>query len=201
MYGAMMRETMDVSLISMFIEGPDVSLNGSPTVSPVTAALWASEPFLYLAVYLYAFLERFFRIVPGASGVGLEYSHQYAGNCDTRKHSSEDFRAEYETYQHGRYQRDSSGKHHLADGGVCGYGYAFFIFRFGFVFHDAGNLAELAADFIYHVHRCAAYGGDSQRGENERYHGSYEQTGQNVGMIYVDACYARNAHECGEQSQ
>ena len=28
----------------MFIDGPEVSLNGSPTVSPVTAALCASEP-------------------------------------------------------------------------------------------------------------------------------------------------------------
>jgi hypothetical protein len=28
----------------MFMDGPAVSLNGSPTVSPTTAALWASEP-------------------------------------------------------------------------------------------------------------------------------------------------------------
>ena len=28
----------------MFIEGPEVSLKGSPTVSPVTAALCASDP-------------------------------------------------------------------------------------------------------------------------------------------------------------
>jgi len=28
----------------MLREGPEVSLNGSPTVSPITAALWASEP-------------------------------------------------------------------------------------------------------------------------------------------------------------
>ena len=28
----------------MFIDGPEVSLKGSPTVSPVTDALWASDP-------------------------------------------------------------------------------------------------------------------------------------------------------------
>ena len=28
----------------MLSDGPEVSLNGSPTVSPTTAALWASEP-------------------------------------------------------------------------------------------------------------------------------------------------------------
>jgi hypothetical protein len=31
-------------LMSGLIAGPAVSLYGSPTVSPVTAALWASEP-------------------------------------------------------------------------------------------------------------------------------------------------------------
>ena len=36
---------VDSSLIRMWILGPAVSLQGSPTVSPVTAALWASEPF------------------------------------------------------------------------------------------------------------------------------------------------------------
>mmetsp|Transcript_5154 Transcript_5154/g.15488 ORF Transcript_5154/g.15488 Transcript_5154/m.15488 type:complete len:245 (+) Transcript_5154:1796-2530(+) len=34
-----------MSLIKMFREGPEVSLSGSPTVSPMTAALWASVPF------------------------------------------------------------------------------------------------------------------------------------------------------------
>ena len=33
-----------MSLMRMFSEGPEVSLKGSPTVSPTTAALWALEP-------------------------------------------------------------------------------------------------------------------------------------------------------------
>ena len=37
--GAKTNETIVISFISMLIEGPDVSLNGSPTVSPTTAAL------------------------------------------------------------------------------------------------------------------------------------------------------------------
>src|SRR5205823_6926888 len=32
------------SLISTWMLGPAVSLNGSPTVSPITAALWAGDP-------------------------------------------------------------------------------------------------------------------------------------------------------------
>jgi hypothetical protein len=35
--------TIDITLIKMFIDGPEVSLSGSPTVSPTTQALWASE--------------------------------------------------------------------------------------------------------------------------------------------------------------
>lgn len=32
-------DTIDISLISMLSDGPEVSLNGSPTVSPTTPAL------------------------------------------------------------------------------------------------------------------------------------------------------------------
>ena len=37
--GAITSPIKHVSLIRIFIDGPEVSLNGSPTVSPVTAAL------------------------------------------------------------------------------------------------------------------------------------------------------------------
>src|SRR5262245_55006318 len=43
-HGASTRETTLMSLIKMFMAGPEVSLKGSPTVSPTTAALWGSEP-------------------------------------------------------------------------------------------------------------------------------------------------------------
>src|SRR4029077_11192853 len=42
--GTMSRATRFMTLISGFRAGPAVSLNGSPTVSPMTAALWASDP-------------------------------------------------------------------------------------------------------------------------------------------------------------
>ena len=37
-------ETVEQSLMRMFKDGPEVSLKGSPTVSPTTAALCCSEP-------------------------------------------------------------------------------------------------------------------------------------------------------------
>lgn len=42
--GAITKATTDINFNKMFNEGPEVSLNGSPTVSPTTAALCASEP-------------------------------------------------------------------------------------------------------------------------------------------------------------
>lgn len=44
------------SLIKMLMEGPAVSLKGSPTVSPTTAALWHSEPLAAQLARLYVFL-------------------------------------------------------------------------------------------------------------------------------------------------
>src|SRR6266496_2419171 len=43
--GTIISATMLMILINGFTAGPAVSLYGSPTVSPVTAALCASEPF------------------------------------------------------------------------------------------------------------------------------------------------------------
>ena len=38
------REVIAINLIKMFKAGPEVSLSGSPTVSPITPALWMSVP-------------------------------------------------------------------------------------------------------------------------------------------------------------
>ena len=40
-------EKMAMSLMRMFREGPEVSLSGSPTVSPITAAAWAGVCFFW----------------------------------------------------------------------------------------------------------------------------------------------------------
>ena len=45
------NDKIDISFIKMLRDGPDVSFNGSPTVSPTTAALWTSVPFLYKLLY------------------------------------------------------------------------------------------------------------------------------------------------------
>lgn len=40
------NEVMAESLTRMLMEGPEVSLSGSPTVSPITAAACSGSPFL-----------------------------------------------------------------------------------------------------------------------------------------------------------
>ena len=42
---AQSEEIKDITVIWVLIDGPAVSLNGSPTVSPITPALCAAEPF------------------------------------------------------------------------------------------------------------------------------------------------------------
>merc|ERR1719201_1526696 len=70
--GAMVSDTMDMSLMRMFRAGPDVSLNGSPTVSPTTHASyhvffmgWASEPSAFLTLdrpFVPSFSQYFFAL-------------------------------------------------------------------------------------------------------------------------------------------
>jgi len=46
--GAKTKDKMADNLMRMFKEGPEVSFKGSPTVSPITAALCSSEPFFLI---------------------------------------------------------------------------------------------------------------------------------------------------------
>ena len=64
--GAKTSDTMAISLIKMLSEGPAVSLKGSPTVSPTTAAACASVPLPPWCARLDVLLG----VVPGAAGVG-----------------------------------------------------------------------------------------------------------------------------------
>lgn len=85
-----------MSLIKILSDGPEVSFKGSPTVSPITAALCASDPFgpsaracsdapacvqsrqqkakiyikMSIYIYIYSYLNVFLGIVPSSSSVG-----------------------------------------------------------------------------------------------------------------------------------
>lgn len=46
-----MSEKIALNLTKIFKLGPDVSFNGSPTVSPITEALWVSLPFYHTKLF------------------------------------------------------------------------------------------------------------------------------------------------------
>ena len=81
--GATSRETRLTTLIIGLRAGPAVSLSGSPTVSPITLALWRSENFTGVVRGIRRFvLDLFFGIIPGAARVGHKDRQQLAGNDD-----------------------------------------------------------------------------------------------------------------------
>lgn len=45
-FEAKISDKIAINLIKIFKAGPEVSFKGSPTVSPTTAALWISDPFM-----------------------------------------------------------------------------------------------------------------------------------------------------------
>ena len=65
----MTNETTDINLINIFNEGPEVSLNGSPTVSPTTDALCASDPLPKQTLLKGSFLYHFFCIIPSTARI------------------------------------------------------------------------------------------------------------------------------------
>ena len=74
MAGATSTETRFMTLISGLMAGPAVSLNGSPTVSPM---IGRSSCDADLAAVL-AVLDQLLGVVPCAAGVGQEHRHQRA---------------------------------------------------------------------------------------------------------------------------
>ena len=73
--GAISSATRFITLISGLSAGPAVSLNGSPTVSPITAALWA----LAALPAEVALLDELLRVVPGAARVRQHHREQLTG--------------------------------------------------------------------------------------------------------------------------
>ena len=77
-----------MTLISGLMAGPAVSLSGSPTVSPVTAALCFSQP-LPVVVGARLVLDHLLGVVPGAAGVGHEDGEQLADDDHARQEAAQ----------------------------------------------------------------------------------------------------------------
>ena len=78
-------------------DGPAVSLKGSPTVSPTTAAAWASVPLprtLPCVVLEVARLDVLLGVVPGAAAVVEDGGEQHAGDGADHQHAGDGLVAE-----------------------------------------------------------------------------------------------------------
>ena len=58
--------------MNMSKQGPTVSFKGSPTVSPITAASWAGEPFSEPSI---APVQYIFTVVPSTTSIAGKYGN------------------------------------------------------------------------------------------------------------------------------
>src|SRR5262249_36691628 len=102
-------ETRFMTFSSGLIAGPAVSLNGSPTVSPMTAAACASAEGRGVGLGALAavvpVLDQLLGVIPGTTGVGQEDRHQHAGRDRARKVGAQRGIAEREPDRDGRQHR------------------------------------------------------------------------------------------------
>ena len=103
--GRISSDTRFITLMSGLSAGPAVSLNGSPTVSPMTAAMWASGA---LAAVV-AVLDVLLGVVPGATGVGQVVGHELAHQDHRRQEGAQgrvaDAEADDDRGEHGQQGR------------------------------------------------------------------------------------------------
>ena len=102
-------------------DGPAVSLNGSPTVSPTTAAAWASEPLprtLPCVVLEVARLDVLLGVVPRAAAVVQDGREHDARDRADHEHAGDGLGAEQQADDDRRRDRDDARGDHLAQGGL-----------------------------------------------------------------------------------
>ena len=180
--GRMSSDTRFMTLIIGFSAGPAVSLKGSPTVSPMTAALWASEPLppsLPSSMYFLAL-----------SHAPPEFDSVLARSWPVRMVSGQegaegevvDAEADDDRGQDGEQRRGGQlalgGRGADADDppvlGLLG------------VVHDARVLAELAAHLEHDGAGRATDGPDGQRREQEGDRATDEQADERRRVGHVD---------------
>ncbi len=109
------------SLTSTWSDGPAVSLNGSPTVSPTTAAAWAPVFLpMHVAVLVLevAGLDVLLGVVPGAAAVVEDGGQQDAGDGADHQQAGDRLVAEQKADDDRRADGDDAGQDHLPQRGA-----------------------------------------------------------------------------------
>lgn len=159
-------ETMDSSLIRMLIAGPEVSLKGSPTVSPTTAALWFSLP---LPAQI-ASLDVLLGVIPSTTGVGHHNSQSKTSYSRTSQHTGYTLDAQDQTnYQRSYYSQDCRRNHFLLSR-LGAEVYAAGVVRHSSTFHQARDFLELTAYFLNNALCSSTY---RLHAEGSKYEGQH----------------------------
>ena len=181
-------------------DGPAVSLNGSPTVSPTTAAACASDPLprtLPCVVLEVARLDVLLGVVPRAAAVVEDGGEEDAGDRADHQEAGDGLVAEEDADEDRRGDRDDAGGDHLPQGGLGGDVDDPGVVRALGVVHDPGHLAELAADLDDDRLGRLAHRADGERAEEVHEHRADQggdedgDVGEVDGVEQLDALLAR----------
>ena len=184
--GRISRTTRFITLISGLSAGPAVSLNGSPTVSPMTAALWASlplPPWWPSSMY-------FLALSHAPPALRQVVGHQLADEDDRGEERAERVEVDAEADDDRREHREQGRRGELAqrclgadvdDRAVVGLLLAA---------HDLA-VGELLADLLHDDAGGAADGADGQRREQERHGATDQQADEHLRVGDVDRARRR----------
>ncbi len=182
----MTMATMLMSLIRMFRLGPAVSLKGSPTVSPMTAALWAGEPLppkFPSSMYFLALSQ-----APPALAMNTARTKPGRGPADEQAHDAGN--AQEEAGDDGDDDGQERGQDHVPLGAARRDLDAAGVVGLGLALHDARDLPELPPHLVDHPAGRLADGRHGQAAEDEGHHGAEEDADEDERVHQVDVVVA-----------
>ena len=187
--GAITMLTMAITLIMMFIEGPEVSLRGSPTVSPTTQPLWVSPPLppkCPSSTYFFALSQA----PPALDIMRARRIQPREGSAQGSREGRCPVFTEAESNNNGGADREHGGQDHALGGGLGRDVHAAVGIRFPGSFEQARNLTELSSNFRDHVEGGTPDGIHGDRAVEEGDHSSDEDAdekgAQDAGIAEVE---------------
>ena len=129
---------MAMSLMRILRDGPVVSLNGSPTVSPTTEAVGFAP-----RAAVYPLFNVLLRIVPSAPGVRHHNGQEHARHGGACEHPPEGVFAQYPPDEDRQDDGKGTRNDHLAQGRASTDGDAVCVIGLCLALHQSRNLAKL----------------------------------------------------------
>ena len=175
-----------MSLMRILRDGPVVSLNGSPTVSPTTEAAWASLPCRRIPP-LQCTSSHCPKRPPAFDIIMAKSTPVTVAPASI----PEGVFAQYPPDEDRQDDGKGTWNDHLAQGRASTDGDAVCVIGLCLALHQSRNLAKLATHLLDHAEGGPFYRLHRERAEQERQHSADEQSDDDDGLQQVDAGYAR----------